>query len=81
MGHNRIVAKGRVNMTLNEDVVRRARRFTANLSETVEALLVRFIEAEEAKQRQREREIDAHIDASNDFIARHGTLADEFPTL
>jgi antitoxin CcdA len=81
MGYDHRVAKSRVNMTLNEDLVRRAREFTPNLSETVEGLLARFVETEEAKLAVRERQIDEHIAASNAFIARYGTLADEYTTL
>jgi hypothetical protein len=64
-------------MTLNEDLVRRARGFAATLSETVENLLAAFIEAAEAKDADLQRRIVA--DAA--FVARHGSLADEFDTL
>jgi antitoxin CcdA len=81
MGHDRAAPKRPVNMTLNEDLVRRARGITPNLSETVEALLTAFVENAEAEAANRERQIAAHIAASNDFVARHGTLADDFDTL
>lgn len=81
MGYDHGAAKSRVNMTLNEDLVRRAREFTSNLSETVEGLLARFVVTEEARLADRERQIDEHIAASNAFIATHGTLADEYSTL
>ena len=81
MGHDRAAPKRPVNMTLNEDLVRRARGFTPNLSETVETLLAAFVEEAEAKATDREQQIAAHIAANNAFVAKHGTLADEFDGL
>ncbi|MBO1077063.1 type II toxin-antitoxin system CcdA family antitoxin [Roseomonas marmotae] len=73
--------KRRVNMTLNVDLVDQARVLTDNLSDTVEHLLAQFVAEAGAAQREKERRIDQHIEASNLFVARHGTLADEFSTL
>lgn len=81
MGYNRHAPRSRVNMTLNEDVVRQAREITANLSETVEQLLLGFIDAANATTVRREKAIDDHIRASNAFIEAHGSFADEFPIL
>ena len=49
MGHDRAAPKRPVNMTLNEDLVRRVRRITPNLSETVERLLTEFVDDVEAR--------------------------------
>jgi post-segregation antitoxin (ccd killing protein) len=68
-------------MTLNEDLVRRVRQRTHNLSETVEGLLVAFLTEADARDAQLQQQIDAHVAASDAFIARHGSLADEFGTL
>lgn len=81
MSYNVTAAKQRVNMTLNEDLVRRARGLTSNLSETVEGLLAAFLAEAEAKNAERQRLIEAHIAASDAFIEKHGSLADEFGTL
>jgi antitoxin CcdA len=81
VGHDRGAAKRPVNMTLNEDLVRRARNITPNLSETVESLLTAFVDDAEASATRRERQIAAHIAASNAFVAKHGTLADDFDNL
>ena len=81
MGYDRKAPKRAVNMSLNEDLVRRARGLTPNLSETVETLLAGFVEAEEAKRADLERQIDAYIAASNAFIERYGSAADEYSTL
>lgn len=81
MEYDRSAAKSRVNMTLNDDLVRRARRLTTNLSDTVERLLAGFVEQASGREAERQHAIDQHIVASNAFVAEHGTLADEFATL
>ena len=81
MGYDRAAAKRPVNMTLNEDLVRRARGLTPNLSETVENLLAAFVDETEARAAKCQQQIAAHIAASNAFIAKHGALADEFGEL
>jgi antitoxin CcdA len=81
MGHDRAAPKRPVNMTLNEDLVRRARGITPNLSETVERLLTTFVDDAEAKEATRQRQIDAHIVASDAFIVKYGAIADDFETL
>lgn len=81
MGYDRTAPKRPVNMTLNEDLVRRARRFTPNLSETVEALLTGYVANAEATETRRDQQIADYIAASDAFAAEQGSLADEFPTL
>jgi antitoxin CcdA len=65
LGYDRAAFKRPVNMTLNEDLVRRARGFTPNLSETVERLLAAFVGDAEAQAARHEQ----HIAASNAFVA------------
>jgi len=81
MGYNHKAQKRPVNMSLNEDLVRRARNLRTNLSETVETLLAGFVEAEEAKRADLERQIDAYIAASNAFIEKYGAFGDEHSIL
>jgi antitoxin CcdA len=81
MGYDRSASKRPVNMTLNEDLVRRARGITPNLSETVENLLAAFVDESETQAARRDQQIADHIAASNAFVAKHGTLADDFSTL
>ncbi len=81
MGFDRTAPKRPVNMSLNEDLVRRARGLTSNLSETVETLLAHFIEDADAKAAEQERQIAAHIAASEAFVLNYGSLADEFQDL
>ena len=81
MGYDRTAPKRPVNMSLNEDLVRRARGITPNLSETVETLLAAFLDDTEAKATDRARRIAEHIAANEAFVARHGSLADDFCNL
>jgi antitoxin CcdA len=81
MGYNQTAPKRAVKMTLNADLVRRARALTPNLSDTVEALLAAYVADCEARDAARDQKINAHIAASDAFIAKYGTLADEFGTL
>lgn len=78
MDYDRNAPKQRIDMTLNEDLVRRARVLTGDLSETVEGLVATFLLEAGARDDERQRLIDAHVAASDAFIARHGSLADEF---
>jgi antitoxin CcdA len=59
-GYDIAAPKRPVNMTLNEDLIRRARGITSNLSETVETLLAAFVEDAEAKTAERERQVAAN---------------------
>ncbi len=81
MGYDRTAPRHAVSMTSNNDLVRRARRVTSNLSETAETLLAAFVEDAETKATQREETIAAHVAASDAFAAKHGTLAHEFDGL
>jgi antitoxin CcdA len=81
MSYDRTAPKRAVNMTLNSDLVRRARGITSNLSETVETLLAAHLDEAEARAAARDQKIAAHIAASDAFVAKYGTLADEFSTL
>jgi antitoxin CcdA len=81
MGYDRTAPKRAVNMSLNEDLVRQARGLTANLSETVEHLLADFIAAADARIVEQQRQIAAHLAASDAFTRKYGSLADEFDEL
>ncbi len=68
-----------VTLSLNEDLVARARGLTRNLSATVEELLAGFVAAEQARKRENDAELEVVIDALNALHAKHGLLSDEFP--
>lgn len=70
-----------VNLSLNEDLIARAKRSTKNLSATVEELLAGYVQQEEARKRAADEELEQVISALNDFHERHGFLSDEFSTL
>ena len=77
MNLDRSARKRPVNMSLNEDLVLRARRLTPNLSETVEELLGEWVRNEAA----REARIAATMEALNVLDRRFGDWADEFSPL
>ncbi len=77
MGLDRSARKRPVNMSLNEDLVVRARQLTPNLSETVEELLGEWVRNEAA----REARVAATLEALNALDHRFGDWADEFSSL
>jgi antitoxin CcdA len=81
MGYDRAGPRRAVNLSLNEGLVRQVRELTSNLSETAEILLAAYVEDAEAKESRRQRQIDDHIAADAAFVARHGSIADEFSAL
>ena len=74
-------AKRPVNMTLDAEIVRRARQLTGNLSETVEAMLRSYVEAEECKRADVRAQIAQWVEASNAVVAEHGSPSDEYSPL
>lgn len=70
-----------VNMTLNEDLVRRARELTSNLSEQVEKLLADYVITEQQLRTAADARLDAAIAAWNAFDEQHGSFADEHADL
>ena len=81
MGYDQAASKRPVNMSLNHDLVKQARRLTPNLSETVEALLAGYVTEAELRETRLNRQIADYVKASDDFAAEYGSLTDEFPTL
>lgn len=70
-----------VNLTLNERNVEQARRYTSNLSATVDELLAEFI-IRESRTRQEKLKLYARVsEAWNKFEELHGSFADEHSTL
>ncbi len=69
-----------VNLSLDSDLVERARGHTRNLSETVERLLSDYVAAEDARHEAKRREAEAHAAATNAFIEKHGFWGEEFRT-
>jgi antitoxin CcdA len=80
IGYDVHAPKRPVNMTLNEDLVRRAREMTGNLSEQVEKLLAEYVVAEQRRGEADER-LNQALDAWNAFNERSGSFAGEHSTL
>ena len=77
MEHDAGVPKRSVNMTLNVDLVRRAKKLTGNLSNTVEGLLASYVAAEEARRANLAAQLAQWAAASNAVVERYGSPADE----
>lgn len=78
MGYDLRATKRPVNMTLNEDLIRRAKGLTTNLSETVEMLLAGYVETEQAKRVNIEAQMEQWGAASAATVAKFGSPADEY---
>lgn len=70
-----------VNLTLNEDLVERARSIAGNLSAVVESLLADYLTQERQRRAERVRECAAAAAAWNEFGERNGWFADEYSSL
>ena len=70
-----------VNLTLNEDLVARARDLTGNLSGLVEQFLVDFVERAGQDEQARARGIATTVAAWNAHGAKYGSITDEYSPL
>jgi len=73
--------KRAVNLTLNEDLVARARSMTDNLSSVVESLLVDFLVREQHKRVEAVEAAKNTCSVWNRFYEKHGSPADEYTNL
>ena len=77
-GYDVDASKKRINITVNEDLVRIAQTYTDNLSGTIEALLAAWMQ-EERRKREEDREHAKRVVAAwNAFDEKHGRFADEW---
>lgn len=67
-----------VNLSLNQDLVAKARRFTENLSAEVEGLLAEFVERKAAERDEHAQSLRRSAHVANAFLERNGSLSDEF---
>lgn len=81
MSYNPTAPKRPVNLSLNEDLVRKVREVAGNLSERVEILLAGFLEAEQQKRAEADTALAEALAGWNAFADEHGSLADEHSTL
>jgi antitoxin CcdA len=70
-----------VNLTLNEDLVLKARALTGNLSGAVEQLLKEFVERSEQERLAEIQAMQTTIATWNAFNDKVGAFADEYSTL
>jgi antitoxin CcdA len=76
MGYDRTAPRKAVNLSLNEDLVQRARELTRNLSATVEDLLDDFVTREQTRRAAEDARLSRLIEAVDRFHAEHGLLSD-----
>ena len=69
------------NLLLNEGTVRQARKYTDNLSATVDSLLADYVARQGEAMHARQQLGDAVAEAWNQFHATHGSFADDYSTL
>ncbi len=81
MRYDQTAPKRAINVSLNEDLVRRACLYTRNFSGTLEDLLRDFVEREHARRQADVTAMDEVIDGLSAFHRAHGLLSDEFPSL
>ncbi|MFT3800386.1 MAG: type II toxin-antitoxin system CcdA family antitoxin [Burkholderiaceae bacterium] len=70
-----------VNLTLSEELVASARRYSDNLSATVEALLSGYVRQQERAHQERLRQAQVCANEWNDVHDALGPFADEHSTL
>ena len=70
-----------VNLTLNEDLVTRAKEFADNLSGVVESLLADYVEREDRARNEKSQAVRSAVAKWNKFAAEHGSFSDEHSTL
>ena len=70
-----------VNLTLNEDLVARARNLTNNLSGVVESLLADYVEKSLEARNQQVHAVRETVEAWNAHGEKHGSIADEYSPL
>lgn len=70
-----------VNLSLNEDLVSRAKALTRNLYGTVEHLLAGYLRDEHARKQAEDDRLDQVVAALNAFHEHHRFMSDEFSDL
>ena len=79
--YDRDARKRPVNLTLNEDLVSRAKGITDNLSGVVESLLADYVAHELGERVAKSKAVAATVAAWNEFADEHGSFSDEHSTL
>lgn len=77
-GYDADAPKTRVNITVNEELVRTAQAYTDNLSGTIESLLATRMQEQRRKQDDDRTHREKVVAAWNAFDETHGRFADEW---
>jgi post-segregation antitoxin (ccd killing protein) len=80
-GFNAAARKRPVNLTLNAELVSRAKSMTDNLSSVVESLLVEFVERNSRERLARANAVETTVEVWNAFNSDTGSIADEYSSL
>ena len=73
--------KRAVNLTLNEGLVAQAKRYTSNLSATMEVLLAAYVAEQQQTHHTRQKQAEVVSMGWNAVHAAVGSFADEHSTL
>ena len=79
--YDRDARKRPVNLTLNEDLVSRAKGIADNLSGLVESLLADYVAREQGERLAKSKAVATTVATWNAFAEEHGSFADEHSTL
>lgn len=74
--YDTMAPKKATNLSLNSDLLKKARRLNMNLSSTLETALIEKLKSLEAEKWQNEH-INA-IEEYNEFVAENGCFGDEY---
>lgn len=76
MAYDGAAPKRPINLSLNEDLIAKAKALGINISAAAEAGVAHVVA--EAERRRIEAQAEAAMQAWNDYGTRHGSIADEF---
>ena len=79
--YDRNARKRPVNLTLNEDLVSRAKSMADNLSGVVESLLSDYVAREQDARLAKSKAVESTVATWNEFADENGSYADEHSTL
>jgi antitoxin CcdA len=70
-----------VNLTLNEDLVVKAKGLTDNLSQVVESLLSAYVASARDERLAKSQAVESTVKIWNEFNSKSGSIADEYSSL
>jgi antitoxin CcdA len=79
--YDRAARKRPVNLTLNEDLVHKAKGLTDNLSGVVESLLSEYVSRARDERLAKSKAVESAVKVWNEFNSTAGSIADEYSSL